>query len=124
MARADKTQGALEDFVEMLRNVGDDRRRRAAAMDQMFWEYNNLNIGEFEDTDTRYARAVPERRAYPNAFLASSLGFNKSSMQSRYNEVLHKFGLERKPRVATLKNALHYERMKVLIIKYYDLLKK
>ncbi len=114
----------LINFVKLLYDIEDLQNRRDKILDNMFWEYNNLNIHEFEDTITKFRRYFPERRSYPSAFLASSLGFNKSNYFSKYNEILQKFNLHRKPRVPTLKNALHFERLKILLIKYFDLLKK
>lgn len=83
-----------------------------------------MNIDRFEDSETKFMKYVPERRTYPNAFLTSSLGFTKSSMQIKYNNILSKFGLDIRPRSNTLENALLFERLKLLIVKYYDMQKK
>lgn len=124
MKKDEQIQKTLETFIEILRNVDKFQKGRADSLNRMFWEYNNLNINEFEDTETKYQKIIPDKRSYANAFMASSLGFNKSTMQVKYNEILHRFKLDRRPQVASLRNALHYEKLKVLIIKYYELLKK
>lgn len=124
MGKAERVQNTLDAFIGILGSVEQDKERRAASLDRMFWEYNNLNINEFEDTETKFAKIVAEKRTYPPAFVASSLGFNKSTMQVKYNDVLMRFGLERRPVVASLRNALHYEKLKIMIIKYYECLRK
>lgn len=124
MGKAERVQNTLDAFIGILGSAEQDKERRAASLDRMFWEYNNLNINEFEDTETKFAKIVAEKRTYPPAFVASSLGFNKSTMQVKYNDVLMRFGLERRPVVASLRNALHYEKLKIMIIKYYECLRK
>lgn len=119
-----RKQELVADYLQLLHRIEKCQKEREDTLNRTFWEYKNLNIGELEDTETRFSRLFPERRAYPSAFMASSLGFNKSSMQLKYNEVLTRFHLDRKPRAATLTSALHYERLKILITKYYELLKK
>ena len=107
-------------YAGLLRDIKRHWGQRSAALDELFWEFQHMNIWRFEDRETRLARICPERRAYPSSFFGSSLGFNRSSMHSRYNEVLNKFDLGRRPRVATLENSLLYEKLKLLMIKYYE----
>lgn len=119
-----KKKEILSDFIELVDNIKQYKEDRKKALDIMFWEYNNINIHDFEDSITKFRRHFPDRRAYPSAFLASSLGFNKSNFSNKHNEFLQKFKLYKKPRVATLKNGLHFEKLKIILIKYMELMKK
>ncbi|KAI5170293.1 hypothetical protein PAEPH01_1312 [Pancytospora epiphaga] len=124
MRREVKVQKTLDDFLKILINIKSYKEGRRRSLNRMFWEYNNLNVNEFEDNETRYRRIVHEKRPYPGAFFASSLGFTKSTMQVKYGDLLRRYKLDRRPAVASLKNSLHYEKLKHLIIKYFELLKK
>lgn len=113
-----------ENYEKSIENLSLWKKKRICVLNRIFWEFNNINIDEFEDLDSKFIKLIPEKRVYPNAFLASSLGFSKSSLDSRHTSILHKFNLENKPRVPSLKNALHFERLKLLMNKYFDKNKK
>jgi len=119
MKDENKIQETVNEFVDLVRNI-DGLRRRNSFINRMFWEYNNININELEDTEMKYKRIVSEKKSYPSAFLASSLGFNKGNLNSRYLQILNAFGLDKKPRAPSLRNALAFEKLKLLIIKYFD----
>ena len=120
----EKDSKVLEEFIMILSQIEQLREERSKMLSVMFWEYENLNISHYEDAETKFARFVPEKRTHPSTFLTSSLGFTKSAMQVKYNSILSKFNLEQRPVTNTLENALLFEKMKLLIICYYDMQKK
>ncbi|KAI4291657.1 hypothetical protein PAPHI01_0931 [Pancytospora philotis] len=124
MGSEERTSKTVEEYIEILANVESLRKERNGSLSRMFWELRGLNVDEFEDGETKYQKIVPEKRTYSSTFMASSLGFNKSTIQAKYTEFLQRFHLERRPRVATLRNALHFEKLKFLIIKYFELIRR
>lgn len=122
-ALAEQDLKTVAAVVDLLGRIPQLQSRRSNALYTQFWEYEHLNIGQFEDTEAKCHRLIPEKRSYPSAFIATSLGFTKSSMQVKYNNILAKFHLDSRPVAATLRVALLYERLKYLLIKYYEVQK-
>lgn len=113
----------LKSFIEILQDVKKMRKRRKATLDRVFWEYNNYNVDLFEDRESKIQKYLTEQITHPRAFLASNLGFNRSSMESKYNEILNKFKLDKRSMSGSIRNAFHYEILKRLIIKYFEMKK-
>lgn len=110
----------LRDFIKILQDIGKIRKRRAESLRRMFWEYENYNIDLFEDRESKIQKYLPEYISRPKAFLASNLGFNRSSMENKFTEILAKFKLDKRSMSGSMRNAIHYETLKRLIIKYFD----
>ena len=110
----------LKSFVNILRDIGNIRKRREQSLERMFWEYNNFNIDLFEDKESKIQKYISETSTYPKAFLASNLGFNRSTMDPKFNDILNKFKLDRKSNSGSMRNALHYEILKKLLLRYFE----
>ena len=110
----------LEKFVDILRNIGKQRKRREESINRMFWEYQNFNVDMFEDRESKIQKYMQEAPSYPKAFLASNIGFNRSTMDPRFNEILNKFKLDRKSNSGSIRNALHFEVLKKLLLRYFE----
>ena len=110
----------IKEFIEILRNIKQIRNRRDDSLNKMFWEYNNYNIDLFEDKESKMQKYIADTPPRPKAFLASNLGFNRSSMETKYTDILNKFKLDRRSTSGSMRNALHYETLKKLIIKYFE----
>lgn len=119
MSKGDELE-TLKTFIEILKNIGEIRKRRTDSLDRMFWEYNNYNIDLFEDKESKIQKYLNDAPIYPKAFLASNLGFNRSTMDPRFNDVLSKFKLEKRSTSGSIRNALHFETLKKLLIRYFD----
>ncbi len=113
----------LEEFIKMIKNIKEITKRRKESLDRLFWEYNNCNINLFEDKESKIQKYIPEIASRPKAFLASNLGFNRSSMDSKYSDILNRFKIDRRSSSGSMRNALHYETLKKLIIKYFEVKK-
>lgn len=124
MDEGKQPEDVLRDFINILGNIKQTVKNRKKALDRMFWEYNNCNVDLFEDRESKIQKYIPQKPVYPRAFLASNLGFNRSTMDSKYMEILNKFKLEKKSSSGSIRNALHYEILKHLIIKYFERSKK
>lgn len=116
----DEEVETLKEFVEILKNVGNRRKRRAESLERMFWEYGNYNIDLFEDKESKIQKYIQEASTYPKAFLASNLGFNRSTMDPKFNEILGKFKLDKRSTSGSIRNALHYEVLKKLLLRYFE----
>ncbi|KAM0680446.1 hypothetical protein GINT2_001506 [Glugoides intestinalis] len=113
----------LSNFIDILKNIKKIRKRREESLDTMFWEYNNYNIDRFEDRESKIQKHLPDNLVHTKAFLASNLGFNRSSMDPKYIEILNRFKLDKRSSSGSMRNALHYETLKRLIIKYFEMKK-
>ncbi|KAI5151997.1 hypothetical protein ENBRE01_2491 [Enteropsectra breve] len=123
MSKTSKARKVVHSFVHLLREIEERAKARQEVLNTAFWEFNNLNTNMLVDNSYKYKKYITERKSYPNAFLASSLGFTKSSILAKHMEILGKFGLDRIPREATLKNGILFERLKNLILKYFEVKK-
>lgn len=113
----------VREFIDILRSIRDVRDMRRQSLERMFWEYNNCNVDLFEDRESKIQKYLPEKLVYPKAFLASNLGFNRSTMDSKYMEILSRFKLGKKSTSGSIRNAVHFETLKHLIMKYFDKIK-
>lgn len=123
MANTEKYTKTLRDFVKILQNIREIRSNRDDCVERLFWEFKNCNVDLFEDFDSKIKKYLPEKISYPKAFLASNISFNRSSMDPKYSDVLNKFRLDRRSNSGSLRNALHFDIFKNLIIKYFEKLK-
>lgn len=120
MSQEENEKQILREFIDILRNIRHVRDMRKQSLERMFWEYNNCNVDLFEDRESKIQKYLPEKMVYPKAFLVSNLGFNRSTMDSKYMEILNRFKLGKKSTSGSIRNALHFETLKYLIIKYFE----
>lgn len=116
-------ENTIKEFIEILKNIKQMRKRREDSLSRMFWEYGNYNIDLFEDKESKMQKYLADTPTRPKAFLATNLGFNRSSMETKYTDILNKFKLDRRSTSGSMRNALHYETLKKLIIKYFEVKK-
>lgn len=111
-------------YLKILKDIKNLKSKRESILNNHLYEFNNYNIHKLEDKDTKISRLTGRSFTYPNTFLASSLGFNRSSWNKKYEEILKKFGLKKKLKYQTFRNMKEFEKLKYLIIKYYETIKK
>lgn len=116
----EKYKKTLVNFINILQNIKAIRKNREDCINEIFWEYNNCNIDQLEDTESKIKKYLPNKIVYPKSFLASNIGFSKTKMDPRCSDILNKFGLEKKSTSGSLRNALHYDILKHLIMKYLE----
>ncbi|WUR03881.1 uncharacterized protein VNE69_06194 [Vairimorpha necatrix] len=114
----------VEKYVDLIKNVDNLRSKRESIINRHFYELYNYNIDKLEDRDGRISRIIGKTFTYPNSFLASSLGFNRTTWAKKYEEILGKFDLSKKLQYQTLRNMVLFEKLKLLIIKYNDIQRK
>lgn len=73
-----------------------------------------------DDLHTRIATIMSKVHPHPYIFLASSLGFNKMTWNTKVERVVGRFGLGMRLKWPSYGNYLKYERLKYLIMKYFD----
>ncbi|EOB14419.1 hypothetical protein NBO_28g0058 [Nosema bombycis CQ1] len=113
-----------KNFLNLLEKVEELSSKRKQILERHFYELTKYNIDDLEDRDSIITRIVGKAPSHPNAFLASSLGFTKSSWNKKYENMFLKFGLDRKLKHSTYRNMLHFEKLKLLVIKYHEVNKK
>lgn len=117
----EQDEKTLVGYIKELKTIKKNRILRQDLLKMIFWEYDNYNTHMFEDRDTKIFKIIPEKKVYPNSFFGSSLGFNKNTIETKYAEVLAKFKLSKKPQVASPRNCLDFEKMKLLLVKLFEL---
>ncbi|KAL0266056.1 UNVERIFIED_CONTAM: hypothetical protein PYX00_011773 [Menopon gallinae] len=75
---------------------------------------------EAQDINTRVNAMLEKTPQLPALFLTSSLGFNKHTWNKGAEALLSEFSLERKLKHPTLRNALLFEKLKMLVIRLQD----
>lgn len=61
---------------------------------------------------------------YLNVFLGSSIGFNKNNWNRNIEKLLEPFGLKQKPLFGTRENCFLFEKLKYLVLKYMERVRK
>ncbi|AFM97649.1 hypothetical protein EHEL_010240 [Encephalitozoon hellem ATCC 50504] len=107
-------------YLEILNNIESIRRDRDDVLSAHFNEVNIYNINELEDRNAVIRRLINKELTYPNAFLASSLGFNKTTWNRDYERTLREVGMYKRPRYSTLRNMLLFEKLKWLVVRYHE----
>jgi hypothetical protein len=111
---------ATERYIAFLNDIEGIRKRRNEIVLKHFNELLTCNIDYLEDKQALINRIISKDLVYPSAFLASSLGFNRSSWQQGYEKILSEVGMHKRPKYSTLRNMLLFEKLKWLIIRYYE----
>ncbi|ADM10889.1 uncharacterized protein Eint_010250 [Encephalitozoon intestinalis ATCC 50506] len=110
----------IQKYCEILNNIESIRRDRDDVLSTHFNEVCTYNISDLEDRAAVIRRLINKELVYPNAFLASSLGFNKTTWNRDYEKTLREIGMYKRPKYSTLKNMLLFEKLKWLIIRYHE----
>ncbi|EEQ81923.1 hypothetical protein NCER_101468 [Vairimorpha ceranae BRL01] len=121
---SNKYSPIAESYAKLIRNIRELKSTRDSIINRHFYELYHYNIDELEDRDVRIKRLIGKSTSYPNSFLASSLGFNRTTWVKKYEEILGKFDLGKKPKYLTMRNMMLFEKLKLLVIKYFNSKKK
>ncbi|KAF9761600.1 hypothetical protein NGRA_2531 [Nosema granulosis] len=119
-----KESRSSKDLVNLLDEIEDLSSSRNRILERHFYELIRYNIDDLEDRDSMIIRITGKEPTHPNAFLASSLGFSRSTWNKKYENLMSKFGLGKKLKHQTFRNMKHFEKLKMLISKYFELTKK
>ncbi|KAI5179574.1 hypothetical protein NEOKW01_0037 [Nematocida sp. AWRm80] len=117
-----------ESLVEWLVHTVKDYKRLKQARDTIinrhFGELNiTVNLEEQEKL-LLINEYINKDFVYPSVFLGSSLGFNKNNWNKNIEKVLEQFNIKQKPVYGVKENCLLFEKLKYLILKYIDTIKK
>lgn len=107
-------------YLEIVDDIESMSRDRERVLLAHFNEVRTYNIDDLEDRDAVIKRLVNREFVYPNAFLASSLGFNKTTWSREYEKMLREVGMYRRPRYSTLRSMLLFEKLKWLVIRFHE----
>ncbi|TBU19553.1 hypothetical protein CWI42_010240 [Ordospora colligata] len=115
---------AIHKYVEMLNNMDTIWKDRHKVMNKHFGELYIYNIDDLEDKSATIKRLINREVSYPNAFLASSLGFNKNTWNREYERILREIGMDKRPVHTTLRTMLLFEKLKWLVVSYHEIKSK
>lgn len=104
-------------YIEILNSIESITEARRGVLMNHFNELCTYNIDDLEDRHAVIKRIVNKELTYPNAFLASSLGFNRTTWHRDYEKTLSDIGMYKRPKYGTLRNMLLFEKLKWLIIR-------
>ncbi|KMV66692.1 hypothetical protein M970_010200 [Encephalitozoon cuniculi EcunIII-L] len=107
-------------YLKVLNSIESIRKDRNDVLSIYFNEVFTYNIDDLEDRSAVVKRLINREFTYPNAFLASSLGFNKTTWSRDYEKTLKEIGMDKRPKYSTLRNMLLFEKLKWLIIRYHE----
>ncbi|OQS55181.1 hypothetical protein EHP00_1713 [Ecytonucleospora hepatopenaei] len=111
----------VKEYLNELKTIKEAYNKRKQLLNIMFWEYENHNTHLYEDRDAKIYKIISDKQIYPNSFLGSSLGFNKTNMDQKFLDILHKFRLDKKPNAPSPRNSVEFEKLKLLIIKLFEI---
>lgn len=107
-------------YIAVLNSIEHIRAARHHVLLTHFNELCTYNIDGLEDREAVIKRIVNKDLAYPGAFLASSLGFNRMTWHRDYEKILSELGMYKRPKFSTLRNMLQFEKLKWLVIRLHE----
>lgn len=107
-------------YVEVLNNIESIRASRQSILQTHLNELCTYNIDDLEDRNAVIKRIISRELTYPSAFLASSLGFNRTTWNREYEKTLNDIGMCKRPKYSTLRNMVLFEKLKWLIIRFHE----
>lgn len=119
-----KENKTSKDLINLLEEIEELSSTRQGILERHFYELINYNMEDLEDRDAMIIRIIGKEPTHPNAFLASSLGFSRSTWNKKYESLLSKFGLGKNLKHQTLRNMQLFEKLKFLVVRYFEITKK
>ncbi|ELQ76413.1 hypothetical protein THOM_0600 [Trachipleistophora hominis] len=111
-----KLLSTYRDFLGSLPSTLDRRRK---ILQTHFGEIL-VAIPTEEDFESKINNIIGKLHPHPYIYLASTIGFSKMTWNRSVEKILDQFGLKMKLKYPTLKNYLRYEKLKYLLIRYFD----
>lgn len=107
-------------YAAIAYNICRIKSKRDSLLDKHFYEAKGCNVDYLEDRDAQIQRIIGKECVHPNAFLASTLGFNRMSWNKAYEKTMSQLGVNKTPKFCSLRTMLLFEKLKLLVIKYHE----
>lgn len=106
----------VKKYIKIVENIEEIIKRRNSVLERHFKlllepAAANKNI------ETQLSTALEKPQQLPPIFLASSIGFTKHAWNKNTEALMAEFDLKKKPQFPVLRNALLFEKLKLLAIK-------
>ncbi|KAF7684502.1 hypothetical protein TCON_0311 [Astathelohania contejeani] len=111
-------------FTHLLSSIDEISNKRKEIISTHIGELYLLNMKDVQDIDGRIHELIGKNINHPTVYLASTLGFNKLTWNKNVEAILEPFGLGQKLKYPSYENAIKFEKLKLLILKYLELEKK
>ncbi|KCZ75491.1 hypothetical protein H311_03531 [Anncaliia algerae PRA109] len=119
-----KDKKVIKKYTKILLSIRKRMKDRKAFINRHLPILLQPSTKAYQDINTRVSSAIEKTNIIPSFCLASSLGFNKNTWNKNVENIMNEFGLGKKPKFFTLKNALVFEKLKLLVIKLVEKEKK
>ncbi|KAI5161635.1 hypothetical protein NEAUS03_1695 [Nematocida ausubeli] len=114
----------VEWFVDLLKTHQTLKEARQVILDRHFGELGiSANLEEQEKLLLIH-EYINKELVYPPVFLGSTLGFNKNNWNKNIERMLEPYGIRQKPVFCTKDTCYLFERMKYLMLKYMEKIRK
>lgn len=112
-------RSVIKKYVKIVNSIEKRMAERNAVLERHFKMLLEPRP-EAQDINTRMGTVLEKPLQLPPIFLTSSLGFNKHTWNKGAEVLLAEFNLERKLKYPTLRNALLFEKLKMLIMRLQE----
>ncbi|EIJ88244.1 hypothetical protein NEPAR06_0349 [Nematocida parisii] len=114
----------VEWFVDLIKTHDKLMLARNVVLNRHFGELSvSANLEEQEKLLLIH-EYINKELVYPPVFLGSSLGFNKNNWNKNIEKILEPYGIRQKPVFCAKDTCYLFERMKYLILKYMEKIRK
>lgn len=107
----------------MLESLPETMEKRKKILKVHFGELYAMKPDE-ESIENRITRIIGKIHPHPYIYFASSIGFNKMTWSKTIEKFLAQFGLGMRLKYPTLRNYQKYEKLKYLLLKYFERIKE
>ncbi|ELA47063.1 hypothetical protein VCUG_01424 [Vavraia culicis subsp. floridensis] len=114
-----KKQKLLSSYKRFLESLPSTLEHRKRILHTHFGEFL-VAIPTNEDFESKINAIIGKMHPHPYIYLASSIGFSKMTWNRSVEKILNQFELKMKLKYPTLKNYSRYEKLKYLLIRYFD----
>ncbi|KAH9386089.1 uncharacterized protein NEMAJ01_0985 [Nematocida major] len=117
-------ESLVEWFVDIIKNHEKLKMARDVVLTRHFGELGvSANLEEQEKL-LRIHEYINKDFVYPHVFLGSTLGFNKNNWNKQIEKLLEPYGIKQKPVFGVKDTCYLFERMKHLVLKYMERIRK
>lgn len=117
-------EAVVEWLVNIIKTHEKLKKARDSVINRHFGELGvSANLQEQEKLLLIH-EYVNKEFVYPPVFLGSTLGFNKNNWNKHIEKILEPYGIKQKPVYGVKETCYLFERMKCLVLKYMERIRK
>lgn len=117
--KKNKIRSTIEQYIEIITNIEERMDARNMVLEKHF-KILDSKSALLAESPAKPAVQLERSISLPNIFLASSLGFNKLNWTKNVESILSHYNLGKKLVIPTLRSAILFEKLKIIMVKLQE----